>query len=100
MKPALTLFRALDTTFYPTYNARMISAKEVGQRFVELPQFAEICQPEHTLILGPRGSGKTTLLKMLLLPALDAWLSRTGRKPFRLPFTAIYVPADTLWVRA
>lgn len=95
----LGLFRSSERTFYPTFNARMISAEEVGHRFVYLPQFAEISQPEHTLILGPRGSGKTTLLKMLLRPAREAWMSRTDQPFFDLRFAAIYVPADTLWVK-
>ena len=99
MTESLRLFGLGERVFYPTYNARMISAEEVGRRFVFLPQFEQIIQPEHTLVLGPRGSGKTTLLKMLLRPAMRAWCETQALEPIELPYAAIYVPADTLWVK-
>lgn len=86
-------------SIFPSYNARALSAEEIGRFFVAPEQFETLCQPDHSLVLGPRGSGKTTMLKMLTAPAIKSWLRQSHADGFELPFVGVYVPADQLWTR-
>jgi hypothetical protein len=86
-----------SSSLFSSFNARQLTPEEVADTFVAPAQYTDLCKAEHTLLLGPRGSGKTTLLKMLTDPAIRAWAKKTDREPSRLPFKAVYVPADILW---
>jgi hypothetical protein len=75
----------------------MLPPAAVGRTFVAPAQYEELCEIQHTLLIGPRGSGKTTLLKMLTPDAIAAWQEKQGREYSPLPYMAVYIPADILW---
>jgi hypothetical protein len=86
-------------TIYSTYNARMLSPEEIARTFVINDAYRKLLRVEHSILRGPRGTGKTTLLKMLTPRALKEWGDREKYNvPPRLPFVAVYVPSDVVWV--
>ncbi len=80
------------------FNARNLRPTEVAKTFVPNAAFERIQSTNHSILIGPRGSGKTTLFKMLTLEGLQAWNEPLAREVERkLPFVAIYIPADVHW---
>jgi energy-coupling factor transporter ATP-binding protein EcfA2 len=89
---------------YSAFNARMKNPQEVARTFVPIPQFAELLQTQHSILMGPRGCGKTTLMKMVTRLAQRYWWDNVVRYKPRLgdafpapAFEAIYVPSDVRW---
>ncbi|MGJ8643691.1 MAG: ORC-CDC6 family AAA ATPase [Luteolibacter sp.] len=80
------------------FNARNLRPTEVAKTFVPNTAYERIQSTSHSVLIGPRGSGKTTLFKMLTLEGLQAWgdpLAKSTEE--KLPFVAIYIPADVHW---
>ncbi|PXY40858.1 hypothetical protein DMB65_09765 [Flavobacterium cheongpyeongense] len=87
----------METTLYHSFNARNLSPDEIANSFIENPQYADLLQVNHSLLLGPRGCGKTTLLKMLMPQTINIWNNIPGNDKIDLPFYGVYVPTDNQW---
>jgi len=88
----------IDSLTFEVHNARALSPEDVASTFVPPPKFDRICEPFHTVIVGPRGSGKTTLLKMLQRQALDSWQHDQATSVRRnIKFSGVFVPTDRNW---
>lgn len=87
----------METTLYHSFNARNLSPDEIANSFIENPQYADLIQVNHSLLLGPRGCGKTTLLKMLMPQTINIWNNIEGNDKIDLPFYGVYVPTDNQW---
>jgi ATPase subunit of ABC transporter with duplicated ATPase domains len=84
--------------FHITYNARHLRPEDVAKTFVFNPDFEELLQDNHTVLLGARGCGKTTLMKMLTLPAMYAWENENAEKiRTNLGFYTVYISTDIYW---
>ncbi len=90
--------RSLAPSIFEAFNAKFLTPEEVAASFIAPDYFYKLCQPCHSIVLGPRGSGKTSLLKMLQRRALRAWkgqMAETVRK--KINFIGVFVPTDILW---
>jgi hypothetical protein len=80
------------------FNARFLTSEEVAKTFIPPPQYAQLVEIGHTILLGPRGSGKTTLLKMLQLRSLAAWEGEYAAQVRReIGYHSIFLGTDVLW---
>ncbi|SDA96107.1 hypothetical protein SAMN03159443_05618 [Pseudomonas sp. NFACC15-1] len=86
-------------TFNETFNARHLTAAQVAEVFIPPPQFDQLLDNSHCLLVGARGSGKTTLLKMLQVQALKKWKELNGSDHRTVDFIGIFVPADIRWAK-
>jgi hypothetical protein len=83
---------------FEAFNARFLEPEEVAASFIPPDHFWKLCQPCHSIVLGPRGSGKTSLLKMLQTRALLSWQHpRSGELRNSLNFIGVFVPTDIVW---
>jgi hypothetical protein len=85
-------------TIFEKFNAKFLTPEQVADSFVPPDHFGKLCQPCHTVIVGPRGSGKTSLLMMLQTRALRYWihsLADETRKTVR--FIGVFIPTDIVW---
>ena len=82
-----------------TFNARHLTSIQVAEAFVPPPQFAQLLDNNHCLLVGARGSGKTTLLKMLQVQALKKWRELNSTERQKVDFIGIFVPADIRWAK-
>lgn len=87
----------METTLYHSFNARNLSPDEIASSFIENPQYADLIQVNHSLLLGPRGCGKTTLLKMLMPQTINSWNKIPDKDKIILPFYGVYIPTDNQW---
>lgn len=88
----------MQEQFFDSFNARFVQPSQIARHFVLPPNFAQICERNHAVLIGPRGSGKTTLLKMLQVGALQNWSSADHQEFIRsIDYTSIYVAADSSW---
>jgi len=90
-----TLINASNETF----NARHLTSIQVAEAFIPPPQFAQLLDNNHCLLVGARGSGKTTLLKMLQVQALKKWSELSRDDTRKVDFIGIFVPADIRWAK-
>ena len=80
------------------FNARFLSPEEIVETFVPCDQFKHICEPNNSIVVGPRGSGKTTLFKVLHPVALSSWGNSKAPDYIKtLKFRPIYIPTDINW---
>ncbi|MBN8672816.1 MAG: hypothetical protein J0L56_01715 [Chitinophagales bacterium] len=85
-------------SFHITYNARHLRPEDIAKSFVFNPDYEELLQGNHTVLLGARGCGKTTLMKMLTLPAIYAWGHDNAQKiKDNLGFYTVYISTDIYW---
>ncbi|MEX5508571.1 ORC-CDC6 family AAA ATPase [Pseudomonas paralactis] len=82
-----------------TFNARHLTSIQVAQAFIPPPQFDQLLDNNHCLLVGARGSGKTTLLKMLQVQALKIWRELNSENQRRVDFIGVFVPADIRWAK-
>lgn len=82
-----------------TFNARHLTSIQVAEAFIPPPQFAQLLDNNHCLLVGARGSGKTTLLKMLQVQALKKWRELNLANQRKVDFIGIFVPADIRWAK-
>lgn len=81
-------------------NAKPLSHKDVGIKFILHPEFADLTNPKNSLIIGPRGSGKTTMLKMLSPEALEHWFPKNAKEKKikdSINFIGIYIPMSRIF---
>jgi len=81
-------------------NARPLSNKDVGNKFVLHPEFSDLIRSKNSLIVGPRGSGKTTMLKMLTPEAQHFWQPEAETEielKKSLDFIGIYIPMSRIF---
>lgn len=85
-------------SFHIAYNARHLRPEDVAKTFVFNPDYEELLQDNHTVLLGARGCGKTTLMKMLTLPAMYAW-ENIKAEDIRtsIGFNTVYISTDIYW---
>ncbi|VVO77120.1 hypothetical protein PS870_01600 [Pseudomonas fluorescens] len=82
-----------------TFNARHLTSVQVAEAFIPPPQFDQLLDNNHCLLVGARGSGKTTLLKMLQVQALKKWKELNYSDHRTVDFIGIFVPADIRWAK-
>lgn len=82
-----------------TFNARHLTSIQVAEAFIPPPQFDQLLDNNHCLLVGARGSGKTTLLKMLQIQALRKWKELNYSDHRSVDFIGIFVPADIRWAK-
>lgn len=87
----------MENNLYHSFNARNLSPDEIANSFIENPQFNDLKQVNHSLLLGPRGCGKTTLLKMLMPQTINIWNKIPNNENIILPFYGVYIPTDNQW---
>lgn len=88
-----------ESALFEVLNAKKMSPREIAASFVWLAQFDQLIGPDHSYLIGPRGSGKTTLLRMLQGESLMQWEHRRAVEyRNRIRFSAVFLPADRLWV--
>ncbi|MDD0968074.1 MULTISPECIES: hypothetical protein [Pseudomonas] len=82
-----------------TFNARHLTSVQVAAAFIPPPQFDQLLDNSHCLLVGARGSGKTTLLKMLQVQALKKWKEINYLDSRTIDFIGVFVPADIRWAK-
>lgn len=85
---------------YESFNAKNIPFHKISKSFIPNEEFFQIAKDNHTLVMGPRGCGKTTMFKMLTSKALFNWDTKNSNEltlKKKIPFIAIYIPADEIW---
>jgi hypothetical protein len=82
-----------------TFNARHLTSIQVAEAFIPPPQFDQLLDNNHCLLVGARGSGKTTLLKMLQIQALRKWKEINDSDHRSVDFIGVFVPADIRWAK-
>ncbi len=81
-------------------NARPLSNKQVGKKFVLHPEFSDLVRSKNSLVVGPRGSGKTTMLKMLTPEAQYFWNPTNADEialKESLDFIGFYIPMSRIF---
>jgi hypothetical protein len=89
---------SLAPSVFESFNARFLEPEKVAASFIPPDHFWRLCQPCHSIVLGPRGSGKTSLLKMLQTRALESWKHpRSAELRRNLDFVGVFIPTDIVW---
>jgi len=85
---------------YDSYNARVLTYKQLSDTFITNKSFLELAGQNNTVLIGPRGSGKTTLLKMLQIEALSLWEGEKAEEyRSKIKYTGVFVPTDMVWYK-
>ena len=83
---------------YDSYNARVLTYKQLSDSFITNKSFFELAGQNNTVLIGPRGSGKTTLLKMLQIEALSLWEGKEAEDcRDKIKYTGVFIPTDIVW---
>ncbi len=83
---------------FQAFNAKYLPPETVAETFIPPPQWANVIQNAHTLLVGPRGAGKTSIFKMLTSSGIVAWKHpRAQEDRESMAYVGVFITTDRTW---